>query len=164
MGPAGISRLVASPSLVKHIPLKLRDKIRTRAVRPAGSKWLPTRLKHVSITTGRSVTEATSVGQTIEMKLDDGSRRSADRVLLGTGYSVDVARYSFLRQELIKDLDLMEGYPRLRTGFSSSVQGLHFIDAPAARTFGPLLYFVAGTEFASRELASHLLRNRVVRQ
>ena len=164
VGPAGISRLVASPSLVKHIPLRLRDKIRTRAVRPAGSKWLPTRLKHVRITTGRSVTEAISVGQTVEMKLDDGSRRSADRVLLGTGYSVDVARYSFLRQELIKDLDLMEGYPRLRAGFSSSVQGLHFIDAPAARTFGPLLYFVAGTEFASRELASHLLRNRVVRQ
>jgi FAD-dependent urate hydroxylase len=38
VGPAGISRLVAAPNLVKYIPLKLRDKIRTRAVRPAGSK------------------------------------------------------------------------------------------------------------------------------
>jgi thioredoxin reductase len=164
VGPAGISRLVASPSLVKHIPLKLRDKIRTRAVRPAGSKWLPSRLKQVKLTTGRFVTEAASVGQAVELKLDDGSSLSADHVLLGTGYSVDVSRYSFLPQDLLKDLDLMDGYPRLRAGFSSSISGLHFIGATAARTFGPLLYFVAGTEFASGELASHLMRYRAVRQ
>jgi hypothetical protein len=36
---------------------------------------------------------------------------------------------------------------------------LHFIGATAARSFGPLLYFVAGTEFASRELASYVARN-----
>lgn len=164
VGPAGISRLVAFPSLVKHIPLKLRDKIRTRAVRPAGSKWLPSRLKEVKLTTGRFVTEAASVGRTVEIRLDDGTYRSVDHVLLGTGYSVNVSRYRFLPSELIKDLDQLDGYPCLRTGFSSSVPGLHFIGAPAARTFGPLLYFVAGTEFASRELASHLVRNRVVRR
>lgn len=164
VGPAGISRLVASPSLVKHIPLKLRDKIRTRAVRPAGAKWLPPRLKEVKLTTGRFVTEAASVGQAVEMKLDDGTYRSADHVLLGTGYSVDVSRYRFLPPELMNDLARTDGYPRLLAGFSSSVPGLHFIGAPAARTFGPLLYFVAGTEFASKELASHLVRNRVVRQ
>jgi FAD-dependent urate hydroxylase len=164
VGPAGISRLVASPSLVKHIPLRLRDKIRTRAVRPAGSKWLPPRLKEVKLTTGRFATYAASVGQTVEIKLDDGTYRSVDHVLLGTGYSVDVSQYRFLTPELINDLDRMDGYPRLLAGFSSSVPGLHFIGAPAARTFGPLLYFVAGTEFASNELASHLVRNRVVRQ
>lgn len=164
VGPAGISRLVASPSLVKRIPLKLRDKIRTRAVRSAGSKWLPSRLKEVKLTTGRFVTEAASDGQTVEIRLDDGTYRSADHILLGTGYSVDVSRYRFLPPELINNLDRMDGYPRLQAGFSSSVPGLHFIGAPAARTFGPLLYFVAGTEFASKELASHLVRHRVVRR
>jgi FAD-dependent urate hydroxylase len=164
VGPAGISRLVAAPSLVKRIPLRIRDKIRTRAVRPAGAKWLPPRLKEVKVTTGRFVTEAASVGQTAEIKLDDGTYRSVDHVLLGTGYSVDVSRYPFLPQELIEDLDRIDGYPSLGAGFSTSVPGLHFIGAPAARTFGPLLYFVAGTEFASRELTSHLARNRTVRR
>ncbi|HXN74298.1 MAG TPA: FAD-dependent oxidoreductase [Candidatus Acidoferrales bacterium] len=164
VGPAGISRLVAAPSLVKHIPVKLRDRIRRRAVRPAGAKWLPARLKQVKVTTGRFVTEAASVGQSVELRLNDGSGLSADHVLLGTGYSVDVSRYRFLPQDLLKDLDLMDGYPRLRAGFSSSISGLHFIGATAARTFGPLLYFVAGTEFASGELASHLVRHRAVRQ
>lgn len=164
VGPAGISRLVAAPNLVKHIPLSLRDKIRTRAVRPAGSRWLPARLKNVTLTTGRYVTEATAVGQGVELKLDDGTRRSADHILLGTGYSVDVSRYKFLTAELIKDLDLMDGYPRLRRGFASSIAGLHFVGAPAARSFGPLLYFVAGTKFASTELASRLKRDTVFRQ
>lgn len=164
VGPAGISRLVAVPRLVKHIPLSIRDKIRTRAVRPAGARWLPPRLKEVKLTTGRFVTEAASVGPTVEIRLDDGTHRSADHVLLGTGYSVDVSRYPFLAEELIKDLDRMDGYPSLGAGFSSSIPGLHFLGAPAARTFGPLLYFVAGTEFASRELASHVAHNRVVRR
>ena len=162
VGPAGISRLVAAPNLMKQVPLKFRDRIRTRAVRPAGARWLPPRLEHVKLTTGSFVTEAISVGQVVELKLDDGSRRFVDHVLLGTGYSVDIARYRFLAPELVRQLDLMDGYPRLRSGFSSSVPGLHFIGATAARTFGPLLYFVAGTEFASKELASYIARRRLI--
>ncbi len=160
VGPAGISRLVAAPNLVRQIPLKLRDRIRTRAVRPAGSRWLPARLEQVKLTTGRFVIAANSLGQEAELKLDDGSRRVVDLVLLGTGYSVDIARYGFMSSALVKELSLMDGYPRLRSGFASSVRGLHFIGAAAARTFGPLLYFVAGTEFASRELSSHIARNK----
>jgi thioredoxin reductase len=160
VGPAGISRLVAAPNLMRQMPLKLRDKIRTRAVRPAGSQWLPARLKNVTVTTGRFVTSAIAVGQEAELKLDDGSRRVVDHVLLGTGYSPDVSRYRFLAPELVKQLDLMEGYPRLERGFRSSVPGLHFIGATAARSFGPLLYFVAGTEFASKELSAYIYRDR----
>jgi thioredoxin reductase len=160
VGPAGISRLVAAPNLVRQIPLKLRDRIRVRAVRPAGSRWLPARLEQVKLTTGRFVTEANSVGQVVELKLDDGSRRLVDHVLLGTGYSVDIARYRFMSPDLVRQVSLIDGYPRLLTGFASSVPGLHFIGAAAARTFGPLLYFVAGTEFASRELSPHMARNK----
>jgi hypothetical protein len=92
------------------------------------------------------------------MKLDDGSARSADHILLGTGYSVDIARYEFLSAELLAGIRVNQGYPVLESGFRSSVPGLHFIGAAAARSFGPLLNFVAGTEFASRELTSHVLR------
>jgi hypothetical protein len=160
VGPAGISRLVAAPNLVRQIPLKLRDKIRTRAVRPAGSRWLPARLGNIKLTTGRFVAAANSHGKEAELKLDDSSRRIVDHVLLGTGYSVDIARYGFMSTCLVKELKLMDGYPRLRSGFASSVHGLHFIGATAARTFGPLLYFVAGTEFTSRELSSYMTRNK----
>ena len=164
VGPAGISRLVAAPNVVKQIPLELRDKIRTRAVRPAGSRWLPVRLTKVRLTTGRSVIAANCAGEEVELKLDDGSQRRVDHVLLGTGYSVDIALYRFLSADLLRQVSVMDGYPRLSSGFASSVPGLHFIGATAARTFGPLLYFVAGTEFASRELTTQIEREQLQRR
>ena len=160
VGPLGISRLVAYPNLVSLIPLKLRDRIRTRAVRPAGSRWLPARLAPVKITTSRAVSQATAVGDAVTLKLDDGSEREVDHVVLGTGYRVDISKYDFLPQELTREIKLFDGYPKLSSGFRCSVPGLYFIGATAARSFGPLLYFVAGTEFASRELISGLSRAR----
>jgi hypothetical protein len=159
VGPLGISRLVAYPKLVSQLPLKMRDKIRTRAVRPAGSRWLPERLVSVKITTRCTVAKADAIGDEIDLKLSDGSERRVDHVVLGTGYRVDISRYEFLSQNLVQEIKQFDGYPRLSAGFRSSVPKLHFIGATAARSFGPLLYFVAGTDFASRELASHLAKN-----
>jgi len=158
VGPLGISRLVAYPRLVSCIPLSIRDKIRTRAVKPGGSQWLPDRLSAVRITTGRTVSSSASVGDEIALTLDDGSERRTDHVLLGTGYQVDITRYDFLPPELTRKVQQFDGYPKLSNGFRSSVPGLHFIGATAARSFGPLLYFVAGTEFASRHLVSHICK------
>jgi len=160
IGPAGISRLVAMPNIMRHIPLRLRDKIRVRAVRPIGSKWLPDRLTNVKLTTGRMTAEARAMGDEVRMKLDDGSERSVHHVLMGTGYTVDISKYEFMSSELLKGIQLFDGYPVLTSGFCSSIPGLHFIGATAARSFGPLLYFVTGTEFASRELTSYISRHR----
>lgn len=156
VGPAGISRLVAYPKINALIPLKLRDRIRTRATRPAGARWLPARLKDVRITTGCGVVEAKMARDEIALKLDDGSERCVDHVLLGTGYKVDVSKYDFLQGDLTGKIQQFDGYPKLSRGFSCSVPGLHFVGAAAARSFGPLLYFVAGTEFGSREFLSYV--------
>ena len=161
IGPLGISRLVAYPHLISHIPLKLRDKVRVRAVRPAGSNWLPARLAKVKISTGLVVQSASTTGDEIKLNLTDGSERVVDHVLLGTGYDVDISQYSFLSPSLLKELKQLNGYPDLAPGFRSSVPGLHFIGATAARNFGPLLYFVTGTEFCSSDLAAYIAKNRV---
>jgi len=156
VGPAGISRLVAYPRITSRIPLKLRDRIRTRAVKPGGSRWLPERLATVKTTTGRSVRKADVVGNEVSLTLDDGTERRVDHVMLGTGYRVDISAYEFLPAQLVADIQQFDGYPKLTRGFRCSVPGLHFVGATAARSFGPLLYFVAGTDFASKELVRSL--------
>lgn len=160
IGPIGISRLVAYPNLLHRFPMALRDKIRTRAVRSAGAPWLISRLEGVKISTGRSVVSAKEVGTEVELKLNDGTERRVDHVLMGTGYRVDLARYEFLAPELRNEIRQLDGYPDLTSGLRTSVSGLHFTGAPAARRFGPLVYFVTGTEWASNELASWFRRNK----
>ncbi len=159
IGPIGLSRLVAYPNLLYHFPMTPRDKIRTRAVRAAGAPWLVNRLENVKKTTGRSVQSAKEVGSEVELKLDDGTERRVDHVLMATGYRVDLARYDFLAPELRNEIRQLDGYPDVTAGFCTSVPGLHFTGAPAARKFGPLLYFVTGTEWASNELASWFRRS-----
>ena len=158
VGPIGISRLVAYPKLVSCIPLIVKDPIRARAVRPAGAPWLIPGLAKVKVTTGRYVVSAADLNGEVKLMLDDGSERRVDHVLLGTGYRVDISRYEFLSPSLVKEIRRLDGYPDVGPGFSTSVDGLHFIGATAARNYGPLLCFVAGTEFASKELSSYLQR------
>jgi FAD-dependent urate hydroxylase len=161
IGPIGISRLVAYAKLMYYIPMGLKDRVRTRAVRSAGAPWLIPRLQGVKLTTGRNVISANEVDGEVQLCLDDGSERRVDHVLLGTGYRVDISQYSFLSPELVKSIRQLDGYPDVTVGFATSVPGLHFIGATAARKLGPLMYFVTGTEFASRELASRMSRNGI---
>jgi hypothetical protein len=101
---------------------------------------------------GRKVTSATDAGGELLLKLDDGSERRVDHALLATGFRVDVSKYPFLSPSLIEQLTLVNGFPVLKRGLESSIPGLHFLGKPASWSFGPLLGFVSGAEFASSEL------------
>jgi FAD-dependent urate hydroxylase len=152
VGPAGISQLMARPHLLRKLPRRLQDKLRKRAVRPAGSRWLVKRLEKVPIRLGRSVTSVAPVGERLAVRFDDGSERNVQHLLLGTGYAVDISKYPFLAPELVQSIRQFNGYPVLMAGLETSVAGLHILGAPAAWSFGPLLQFVSGARFASREL------------
>ncbi|MGH9430462.1 MAG: FAD-dependent oxidoreductase [Terriglobia bacterium] len=156
VGPAGISQLMARPDLLRRLPRRVQDKLRKRAVRPAGARWLVNRLHEVPISLGRSVVSVESAGQRVKVRLDDGSERIADHILLGTGFRVDVSKYEFLAPELVESIDRVNGYPRLKEGLESSVPGLYFLGAPAAWSFGPLMQFVSGARYASNALIKRI--------
>ena len=162
VGPAGLSRLMARPDMLRRFPRALQDKFRRRSVRPAGARWLVQRLHDVPISLGRSVVAVTTAGEQVKVRLDDGSERRVDHVLLGTGYHVDICKYEFLAPELVRSIHRCNGYPRLNEGLETSVPGLHIIGAPAAWSFGPLMHFVSGTHYASRALM-HSLAGRAWR-
>lgn len=159
IGPAGVSRIVAVPDAVKYFPRSVQDAFRRRALRPAGARWLVDRFKAIPISTGRFVESAVPSGGKLRLRLNDGSSREVDHALLGTGYRVDVTRYPFLPSELSAALEQVNGFPNLTAGFESSVPNLHFLGAPASWNFGPLMFFVCGTDYAARRLARHIAAN-----
>jgi len=160
VGPAGVSRLVSAPDLYRRLPRSLQDRFTVRSLRPAGAAWLQERLEGVPMTFNARVVEAREQGGQVELTLADTSQRRADHILLATGYRVDIAGYGFLPHGLLDRIARVGGYPRLRPGFESSVPGLHFLGAPAAWSFGPLMRFVAGTEFAAPALTRAVLGRR----
>lgn len=157
VGPAGLSQLLARPHLVRRLPRALQDKLRKRAVRPAGARWLVDRLHDVPIALGCEVTSAVAAGDRVRVSLSDGRQLSVDHILMGTGFKIDVSKYEFLAPSLLERISRVNGFPLLNDGLETSVPGLHILGAPGVYSFGPLLQFVSGTHFASRSLLRSVL-------
>jgi FAD-dependent urate hydroxylase len=153
VGPMGLSRLVAVPDLFRRFPRGVADPLAYRSIRPAGAAWLGPRLQNVPITMARSIVSATGQGGTLRVRFGDGDERTADHLLLGTGYRVDIARYPFIAPSLLARVRRVNGYPVLGRGLESSVAGLYFLGAPAAFSFGPIMRFVSGGWYAGRAVA-----------
>jgi cation diffusion facilitator CzcD-associated flavoprotein CzcO/predicted ATP-grasp superfamily ATP-dependent carboligase len=149
--------IAAAPDVFRRVPSALQPTVSERCIRPAGSGWLRPRLADVTVSYERFVIAAQQRNGEAHLVLDDGSERTVDHVLLGTGYTIDVTRYAFIAPELAAGLRLTDGYPVLGPGLESSVPGLHFLGAPAALSFGPIMRFIVGTWYAAPALTRRAL-------
>jgi hypothetical protein len=157
VGPPVLNQLVARPSLFRRFPRSIQDRVAYRCIRPAASGWLFNRTEAMKITTGRSVQGAKANGKGLSISLDDGTSRLIDHAFLATGFRVDISQYEFLAPELTRAVKQINGYPLLPEGFESSVPGLHFVGAPAAFSYGPLMRFVSGTTFTAKVLTNGVI-------
>ena len=121
----------------------------SRCMTPMGAHVLQARLEGVPIDLSRNITGAEAEADSVRVSYGDGSVDEVDRVILCTGYRVDVGRYGFLSEEILSQVERRNGSPRLRRGLESSVQGLHFTGAAAASSFGPIMRFVVGTWYSA---------------
>lgn len=158
VGPAGISLVIQRPNLFRQLPRAIQDWWAVRAMRPAVALWLKPRAVDVPMHLGRFPVQAQVEGEHLRVRFTDGTERVVDHVVLGTGYRIDVGLYPFFSSGVLERIDLVNGYPRLDAGFETSLPGLHILGAAAAWSFGPLMRFVAGTEFASPALRSRILQ------
>lgn len=150
VGPALASHLVAHPRLYTKMPMDRQLRLATRSVRPAGAGWLRPRLQQVPLRVATTLTAADEAGDRVKVTLSDGTVDLVDHVVAATGYRVDLSKYRFLDPAVVAAIRSPDGYPRLTAGCETSVAGLHIIGAPAARRHGPLMRFVAGSDFAAR--------------
>lgn len=153
VGPAVLSQVIQRPPMYRLLPRYLQNRWGQRAIRPAPTNWVWARAKNIPIHTSCFVVQAETAGERLRVRLNDGTERTVDHVMLGTGYKVDISRYSFLSPSLVEKIKRVDGFPCLGEGLESvSVPGLHFIGVAAMWSYGPLMRFVAGTEFVCRSL------------
>jgi hypothetical protein len=81
---------------------------------------------------------------------------SSEHVVAATGYRVDLSRLGFLAENLRRALRMDATSPTLSRTFESSVEGLHFVGAASAVSFGPVMRFVLGAEYAAQTIAGRL--------
>lgn len=153
----------ATPLLFHRLPQKMRLEITRRHLGPAPG-WF-TREKaqgKIPMHLGLDLQSAHLVDGRIalEVKDEDGRGRivMTDHIVAATGYKADLARLPFLDSGLRGAIEQVEGTPVLNDNFESSQSDLYFLGLSAANSFGPLLRFMYGTEFAAPRLSAHLHR------
>jgi cation diffusion facilitator CzcD-associated flavoprotein CzcO len=94
----------------------------------------------------------------ILLTLVDGTRLEIDRVILATGYRVDMARIPILqRGGILSRLALDDGFPALDEHFQTTVPGLYVTSMPASHDFGPFFGFTVSVRASARIIAAGLM-------
>jgi thioredoxin reductase len=152
--------LSQAPQMIPLLPTAARLHIVRIVLGPAGAWWLHDRVAdrvNVSLETIVQSARILTDGVSLDLRHRSGttSTLKVDHVLAATGYRVDVERITFLDPALRAKVARVRGSaaPRLSSSFESSIPGLYFAGLSAASTFGPLLRFVCGSQFAARTIS-----------
>ncbi len=150
-----------APDIIRRLPVRARLALVKNVLGPFGSCWLEDRVVgKVPMRMRCSVTRATAHGDGVRLDLAyaGGGREQldVDHVLSATGYRVDVDRLTFLDPSLRAQVQRVAGSPILNGAFASTVPNLHFTGLAAASTFGPMLRFVEGAQFAAPRITASI--------
>ncbi|OIK00743.1 oxidoreductase [Streptomyces sp. MUSC 14] len=160
-----LAAVCRAPQAVRQLPASARLLLFRRALGPSGGWWLRERVEGVvPVQTASRVTDAEVTPRaTAGLRLTGPhgtSDLTVDHVLAATGYRLDLDALPFLSPALRRELVCVPGSraPELAGTLESSVPGLYFTGSLAAPVFGPMMRFVAGTEFAATRVARDILR------
>ncbi|MET7745973.1 FAD-dependent oxidoreductase [Streptomyces sp. NPDC005385] len=155
-----LAAVCKTPGGVKRLPASARLMLFRRALGPSGGWWLRDRVEGVvAVRTSCRVTGATADADTVLLELagPTGAPETVvvDHVLAATGYRLDLDAVPFLTSTLRTAVACVPGSkaPDLNGAFESSVPGLYFTGSLAAPMFGPMMRFVAGTQYAATRIA-----------
>ncbi|MEQ0562352.1 NAD(P)-binding domain-containing protein [Amycolatopsis sp. NEAU-NG30] len=145
------------PRLYRKLPPNVRVHRARTALGPAGAWWLRSRTEgEFPVLLGRSVVGCEAVDGRVRLRLDsaDGPMQvETEHVIAATGYRPGVGQLAFLDERLRARLRRIGDAPWVGAGFRSSVPGLFFAGPAVASSYGPVMRFVYGADYAARTLA-----------
>jgi thioredoxin reductase len=171
LGPGWRSSFYSNaPGVFYRLPQDLRLEIVKRTLGPSGGWFIRDKVMgKLPLWLGYTIESAQVQGSQVVLQLrsEDGTKKqvAADHVMAATGYRVRVDSLQFLSSEIRSKISAVEQTPVLSAEFESSVPGLYFVGVSAANSFGPVMRFAYGAEFAartvSRALSKSLLHEQV---
>lgn len=156
LGPGWRSSFYANaPAVFHRLPENLRLEIVKRTLGPSGGWFIRDKVMgRVPLSLGYTIESAGVEGKQVALRLrgQDGAEKRirADHIIAATGYKVRIESLKFLGSDIRSRLDTVEQTPILSSEFESSLPGLYFVGVAAANSFGPVMRFAYGAEFAAR--------------
>ena len=166
LGTGWRSRMCTDAPLVFHaMPQSFRFRVVERHLGPAPCWFIRDAVAgRLPMHLGSTMTDAQVADGRVRLSFTQPNvgkaRIDVDHVVAATGYRVDLSRVPFIDTDLLRQVHKVQGTPVLSRNFESSVAGLYIIGAAAANSFGPLLRFAYGAQFAAQRVASGLSRSR----
>ena len=165
LGTGWRSRMCTDIPLVFHaMPASLRVRAVERHLGPAPCWFIRDAVANrLPMHLGVSLTEVHADDKRVRLAIrqSDGQEKQieVDHVIAATGYRPDVSRLKFMDAGLRSRISTVVNAPMLNRTFESSVPNLFFVGAAGANSFGPLLRFAFGANFAATRVAARLARN-----
>jgi pyridine nucleotide-disulfide oxidoreductase len=164
LGVGWRSRMCTDIPLVFHaLPQSLRIKVVARHLGPAPCWFVRDAVAdrvpmHLGVTLAGAHARGERACLVLRRDGQDDRQVEADHIIGATGYRAAVSRLSFIHESVQSRIRTAGEAPVLNRHFESSVSGLYFVGAAAANSFGPLLRFAYGANYAAQRVAARLAR------
>jgi thioredoxin reductase len=165
LGPGWRSSFYANaPGVFYRLPEDLRLEIVKRTLGPSGGWFIRDKvIGKVPLSLGSTIESAEVQGTQVVLQLrgEDGTRKQvvADHIVAATGYKVRIDNLKFLSADIRAAINTVEQAPVLSAEFESSAPGIYFVGVAAANSFGPVMRFAYGAEFAARTVSRALAKS-----
>jgi len=152
-----------APHLFYRLPQALKRRAVDSHMHPAAGWFMREKVEgaipmSLGCTLAGVKAEAGRASLTLARRTGETETRSFDHVIAATGYKMDMRRIPFLPRSLVARLSEADGTPILSDSFETPVSKLYAVGPAALETFGPLMRFMVGSEFAAPRVASRLAR------
>ena len=155
----------SAPHLFHYLPRQLRLSRVKASLGPAGAWWLKNRVVgHLPVLVAHQLRTAEARNGHVALQVTDQNGQPtaliADHVIAATGYRFNFQKLPFLDQNLKSRIRHEEQMPRLSSNFESSVPGLYFTGLASANSFGPVMRFLAGTDFTACRISGYIAKDQ----
>ncbi len=158
-----VDNMVEDPNWFRRLSQKEKDDISYRMWSEGRLKiepWLESRLRNERVKVWPHTELVSCVPNEsgeFEVRLTNEEAITVDKVVLATGYKVDLARLPVLAAgNLLERIETRNGFPVLDDHFETTVPGLFITSMPAVQDFGPFFGFTNSVRTSAQLIIARL--------